>query len=318
MSVQRLPITIVIATHNRRDELINTLAMIDRGEPVAEIVVVDNASTDGTSEAVSQNFPSMRLIRLDFNHGVPAFGVGVAASTQPYVFLLDDDATPAAGTLAAVVARLEAAPDVAVVACHVVDTEGDTVTERWPVHPLCFWGCGAGLRRRALEDQPYCFDPRLFLHGTEMDLAVRLYARGHLVEYLPQSIVHHRFSPTNRTTARRMYFLTQSAAWFAVKHLPVRYAVPAAARHLSTLLVRAAETRCIGAWASGMVEVVRQLPDVVGERARVPTDVARVYYENVWEYEPLSRKLWRALWRTPRSRRDVPGGFTASQAGDTA
>lgn len=311
MSAHRLPLSIVIATYNRRDELIDTLATLDRREPVAEIVVVDNASTDGTAAAVRREFPSAYLMRLDSNHGVPAFGHGVAASLQPYVFLLDDDATPAPGTLASVVARLEAAPEVAVVACHIVDAKGASATERWPVHPLCFWGCGAGLRRRALQDQPYCFDPRLFLHGTEMDLAIRLYARGHLVEYLPHSIVHHRFSPRNRTTARRMYFLTQSAAWFAIKHLPVRYAVPAAARHLSTLLIRSIETRCVRAWASGLIEAVRQLPGVIVERAPVPHHVAHAYYENVWEYEPLTRKLRRAVWRRPRSRREATTGFPA-------
>jgi GT2 family glycosyltransferase len=311
MTTDRLPITIVIATYNRRDDLVATLAALERLEPVAEVLVVDNASTDGTVEAVGQGFPSVRLVPLDSNRGVPAFGVGVTASTQPYVFFLDDDATPAPGTLAAVVARLEAEPEVAVIACHIIDRHGDPVTLAWPRHPLCFWGCGAGLRRQALANQPYVFDPRLLLHGTEMDLAVRLYASGYAVEYLPQAVVHHRVSSTNRSTARRIYFLTQSAAWFPIKHLPMRFAVPAVARHLATLLYRSVEKGCLRAWAMGLIDAVRQLPGVLGERAPVPEDVARIYYENVWEYEPLTDKLRCAIWRSPRSRQEAPGGFPA-------
>ena len=72
MTVDRLPITIVIATYNRRDDLVATLAALERLEPVAEVLVVNNASTDGTMEAVGRCFPSVRLVPLESNRGVPA------------------------------------------------------------------------------------------------------------------------------------------------------------------------------------------------------------------------------------------------------
>lgn len=302
-----LPLSVVIATYNRKDELRRTLLQMRAQSPTAEVIVVDNASPDGTAVMLRQYFPEVRLIENASNEGVPAFGTGVLASSQPFVFLLDDDAAPEPSAFERALSCLEQNPQVAVIACHIVDDSGEPVTDRWPAYPICFWGCGAVLRRSALAGQPYMYDPRLFLHGTEMDLAVRLYADGYFIRYLPDVVVRHRFSPQNRSTARRLYYLTQSAVWFGAKHLPLRYALPAVARHLGLLFLHAARERRLDSFLSGLAEAVRQLRLVLKERCPVPREVARVYYAQVWEYEPLlSRALRRVKGRHDgrRARRD--------------
>lgn len=304
-----LPISIVIATYNRELDLLKTLLSLQKLESIAEVIVVDNASTDNTSELIQQEFCEVKLIRLSENQGVPAFSIGVQAASQPFVFLLDDDAVPEKGTLQQVVNSFTEDSKIAVIACHIVDSGGKSVTSGWPDYPLCFWGCGAALRKSALIDQPYLYDPVLFLHGTEMDLAIRLYADGYVVRYLPKALVHHQFSTKNRSEERRVYFLVQSALRFSLKHLPLRFAILATWRHLGWLLYRAWNTQCSLAYASGMLEALKQFPSTIKERHPVPVSIARVYFEQVWEYEPLTFRLLRALTGKPLPRKHKQRGF---------
>jgi len=301
-----LPISVVIATHQRHKDLSETLLLLREREQVAEIIVVDNASTDGTSELIRKEFPEVSLIDLRENMGVPAFGVGVEAARQPFIFLLDDDAVPEPGTLHRAVVALQHDPWISVIACHIIDTFGQPVTDQWPPHPLLFWGCGACLRRETIVGLPYFFDPKLFLHGTEMDLAIRLYAKGTWIKYLPDAVVRHRYSPNGRSEAIRIYFLVHSAMRFALKHLPLKYALPACMRHLLVLLIKALNENCVGAYLLGLVSASKQINELLRTRQPVSRKIARIYYDQVWEYEPLARRIAQALTGRPLSRREKP------------
>jgi GT2 family glycosyltransferase len=228
--------------------------------------------------------------------------VGVTLARQELVFLLDDDAIPAPGCLTRALALMESEANIAVIACHILDGAGHAVTDCWPRNPLCFWGCGALVRRAATTADKHFFDPRLRLHGTEMDLCIRLRARGLSVRYAPECVVHHRFSPTNRSSATRIRSLVPNALWFPLKHLPARYAAPAAARYLALLGWRATRAGVAGAYLAGLQHAMRSLPDVWRERRVVPRSVARAYYRGVWEFEPLSARMLRALVGWPSAR----------------
>jgi hypothetical protein len=83
--------TIVIITHNRCPELLSTLNRITALPEAPAIIVVDNASADGTGPALRQRHPAVRLISLDTNRGAVARNIGVAAARTPYVAFCDDD-----------------------------------------------------------------------------------------------------------------------------------------------------------------------------------------------------------------------------------
>jgi GT2 family glycosyltransferase len=304
-----LPVSIVIATWNRREDLRRTLCELADLEPVGQIIVVDNASGDGTDAMLATEFPHVISLRQAANLGVPAFGIGLVRASRPFVLLLDDDAVPARGTLPRLVDRLKAAPEDAVVACHILDQDETPVTRDWPKHPLCFWGCGVAIRRSAVAPEPYLFDPRLRLHGTELDLAIRLYARGYRMTYAPDCVVHHRFSPANRSNAARMRSLVPNALWFPAKHLPVRYALPAASRHLGLLAWRAAREGVGPAYLEGLWRGAGELLSVLDDRQAVPAPVARAYFRGVWEFEPLSARALRRVTGWPAARSSRPRGF---------
>jgi GT2 family glycosyltransferase len=87
-----------------------------------DVVVVDNASTDGTADVVAARHPEVRLVRSSTNLGFAAGNnVGLRGATSPWVVLLNDDAVPDPGFLATLARAAEAAPpDVAALAATVL------------------------------------------------------------------------------------------------------------------------------------------------------------------------------------------------------
>ena len=113
-------LAVAIVAHSNRELLLEALAALtDSGRPAVEhtLHVLDNASEDGTCAAVREHFPAVELIQQDFRDG---FGANhnrlLARSAAPYHLLLNDDATVEPGAVDALVAYLDAHPEVAVAA----------------------------------------------------------------------------------------------------------------------------------------------------------------------------------------------------------
>lgn len=83
--------TVVVITRGRREELLNTLAHMTSLPDAAPVIVADNASTDGTADAVAERFPEVTLLRESTNRGAIARNDAVALVGTPYVSFCDDD-----------------------------------------------------------------------------------------------------------------------------------------------------------------------------------------------------------------------------------
>ena len=85
-------VSIVIPNYNGMAFIEACLRALAADAPEAEILVVDNGSSDGSRELVREKFPEVRLIALDQNYGFPrAVNEGIRASARPYVILLNND-----------------------------------------------------------------------------------------------------------------------------------------------------------------------------------------------------------------------------------
>src|SRR5436190_14717816 len=87
----------ILATHNRREVVLRTLAEIDVCSLSAgdfETIVVDNASTDGTADAIGDRFPHVRVIRQADNRGPCAKNAALPHARGRYIVFLDDDSYP--------------------------------------------------------------------------------------------------------------------------------------------------------------------------------------------------------------------------------
>ena len=125
----------VVLTYDRRDLLADCLdALLAQTRRPDEILVIDNASSDGTAQMVAERFPGVSLLRLERNEGAAAgFANGIReahARGHGWLWLLDDDCLPDAGALEALLggaARAPEAPGVpapVLLASHVVWTDG--------------------------------------------------------------------------------------------------------------------------------------------------------------------------------------------------
>jgi glycosyltransferase involved in cell wall biosynthesis len=89
-----------------------------------DIMVADNASSDGTGEMVRREFPAVRLIPQSENKPLVGYNLAFRAVTTPYVLVLDDDSTPQPGTLAKMIACLERNPGIGAAAGNIVGPDG--------------------------------------------------------------------------------------------------------------------------------------------------------------------------------------------------
>jgi N-acetylglucosaminyl-diphospho-decaprenol L-rhamnosyltransferase len=191
---------VYIPHHHGAERLGRALRSLQGQSRPADVVVVDNGSTDGTTELVRGEFPEVTLLELGENLGFgPAINRGVERHPADPVILLNNDAEceprfleallDAAAEGAEMVAGVttqEAAPELIDSAGVVADATlmGFDYLHGEPVEaaaraadPLGPTG-GAALYRRAAFQAAGGFDERIFLYYEDLDLALRLHAAG--------------------------------------------------------------------------------------------------------------------------------------------
>ena len=217
------PLTsIIMATHNRRDVVLNTLAEARAATGPAEqheIIVVDNRSRDGTADAIGERYPEVRLIRAPGNLGSCAKAFGVEQAVGRYVLFLDDDSYPRPGSVERMIEHLEADRYLGAVGFQVHLPDG---SRECSALPNVFVGCGVGFRAAMLRDIG-SLDPSLFIQAEEYDLAFRMVSAGWRVECFGDCHVEHLKTPGARKTARTVYYDTRNNLIVLARYLPRAY-----------------------------------------------------------------------------------------------
>jgi GT2 family glycosyltransferase len=127
IAAQRRMLSVVIVTWNVRELLLRCLAALQRegAELDMEVIVVDNASSDGTIDAVRVEYPQVRLLANRENPGFPvANNQGVAAARGDVILFLNPDTEVGPGALDACLECLARDPGVGVVGCQLVLEDG--------------------------------------------------------------------------------------------------------------------------------------------------------------------------------------------------
>lgn len=160
------PISVVIVNYNTADYLRECLASIFQWmDAKTEVIVVDNASTDGSVAMVKANFPQVKLIQSEKNVG---FGLGnnlgVQHASQPYVFLFNSDAFLQMDTASALLDYMQKNPDVRCVTPQVV------LPNSFDIQPKTF-GFTPTLRRVLMQSLGLnrIFKHQAFFRGTDGD-----------------------------------------------------------------------------------------------------------------------------------------------------
>jgi len=248
-------LSVVVVSWNVRDLLRRCLCSISNVQHRAsstEVIIVDNASTDGSVAMVRTEFPDVRLI---VNSGNPGFAAannqGIAVAQGRYVLLLNPDTEVVGDALATMVAFADDHPDVGVVGPQLLNPDGSVQSSRrrFPTLATAFfestwlqpyaprrllerycvldrpdgavldvdWVKGAALmaRRKAIE-QVGRMDERFFMYSEELDWCRRFREAGWRVVYLPAAqIVHYEGKSSEQVLpARHIHFQTSKVRYF--------------------------------------------------------------------------------------------------------
>ncbi len=163
-------VSVVIVNHNTRQLLHNCLASVladaRQSGLVVEVIVVDNASTDGSREMVQQQFPQVALLCSEENLGYSAGNnLGIWRSRGRNILLLNSDTVVRPGALREMCDRLDARPDLGAVAPKLLNPDGSLQQSCWrfPLKALLIQALGLG--RLGLVD-----DYRRWDHRTDREV----------------------------------------------------------------------------------------------------------------------------------------------------
>jgi len=213
-------ISFVMATHNRRSVVLHTLDRIaECGLAAAdyEVVIVDNASTDGTCEAVEGRVSE--LIRMGRNLGSCAKTCALDRLKGEFVVFLDDDSHPRPGSIERMIKRFEDDPSLGAAgfAVHLPDGRQES-----GALPGVFVGCGVGLRLEALRAVGG-LDRTFFMQAEEYDLSFKLERAGWRVEVFDDLHVEHLKTAQSRKSNRTTYYDIRNNLRVIARHLPDPY-----------------------------------------------------------------------------------------------
>lgn len=272
-------VAVVVLTHNRLAEVAGTVARMRALPERPRLVVVDNASTDGTAPALERLFPDVTVVALPRNLGAAGRNEGVRRAEAPYVALCDDDTWWAPGSLAHAARLLDEHPRLGLVTGRVLVGDGgqvDPTCVEMAASPLAAHGALPGtpvlgflaastVVRRSAFLEVGGFEPRFFLGGEERLLAIDLAAAGWRLAYVDEIVVHHHPSKTRDARSRRQ-LVARNDLWCAWLRRPV----PSALRETARILRRALDDP---GTALGAAAALAGLPWVLRHRRAAPPDV---------------------------------------------
>lgn len=275
----RARVGVVVITKDRRRELMRTLSRLAELPERPPVVVVDNASDDGTADEVARHHPKVGLIRAGANLGAVGRNVGTDALTTPYVAFCDDDTWWEPGALGRAADLLDTHPHLgAVTARLVVEPSGkeDPLTPELRNSPVpgpewlpgpAVLGILAGvsvLRTEAFRGAGG-FSERLWLGGEEELLALDLASAGWWLCWDERTVAHHHASQVRDPRRRRRQGM-RNTLWTAWLRRPWRGALD----HTRQVLGSAPKDHTS---AAAVAEALSGLPWVLRERRTVPAHV---------------------------------------------
>ncbi len=199
-------VTVNILSFNRKDELSHTLTKVfEQDYKNIEVIVVDNASSDGTQQMIKSKFPNVNLIELKENIGIAGWNKGFEVAKGEYVLVLDDDSYPEDGTIEAGVNLILSDEKVAVVGftiynAHFQKIENDEYyknSSKEVREEIGFIGCGAIIKKSYFLELGG-FDPVIFLYYNELEFSIRARNAGYKILFDPNHIVNHTYSLNQR------------------------------------------------------------------------------------------------------------------------
>ncbi len=317
-------ISVVIPTYNGASYLQTCLESLNRQTLAPdEILIVDNASTDGSADVVRTLAPAALVLRQRENTGfAAAANAGIEAAAGEWIAVLNNDIELADNWLEECAAAARRHPAVAFVACRILDfadrsrvySAGDCFLragfgyrrgqqlqdrEEFTREREIFAACAcAALYRKSLLAEVGGFDRRFFAYLEDVDLGLRLRAAGHFGIYTGAAVVHHHGGATSggEFSSLAVRLRTRNSILLLCKSLPagiLARCLPMIAAGQLAWFARVLRRGKLGSYAAGLAAAIPQLPAMLRERRRIrkrwPGAARRLWHE-ISRSEALARQ----------------------------
>jgi GT2 family glycosyltransferase len=246
MSILEPRVCIIIVTFNKKESLQQSIKAIqDNNYHNKQVIVVDNASTDGTIEMLSSEFPFVMIIRSAINTGYTGGNnIGIKYAIEvlraDYLLILNDDAISDKNLIKELVRNMEMDPEIVVASPKIYSFENpQTLCQNYGDYnyylglnskPLtsiespeeiallrgtCFLISSRFIKIGGL------FDTNYFMYFDEANLSFRIRKLGYKIVFVPSARIYHQLinSSSGKTNSLVLYYSTRNELLFARNNL---------------------------------------------------------------------------------------------------
>ena len=240
-------VTVVIPNYNNKELLNNLLISLSSSISLNQIIIVDNASQDGSADFIKKNYPEIILVENKSNMGFAyAVNQGIRLVKTEFVFLLNNDTLVEEDTISNLIKTINSSPNIFSVSSKMIqyhkqnllDDVGDEYTilgwskrrgynqekTRYVEDEEVFSACaGAALYRRDIFDEIGFFDENFESYVEDMDLSFRARLHGYKSYYSSKALVYHYGSATtgSRYNAFKVKISARNNIYLIYKNMPL-------------------------------------------------------------------------------------------------
>ena len=253
-----MKLSVVIVNYNVKhflEQCLNSLEQAVEGLD-HEVIVVDNASTDGSTEYITSRFPNIKWMACRENNGFSkGNNIAIAQAKGEYILLLNPDTIVTRDAITGCVDFMDAHADAGACGVYMLRTDGTFAPESRRALPTPFVafckmsglsklfpksrtfgryymqyldkeeanpieiisGAYMVLRRSTIE-KTGALDEDFFMYGEDIDLSYRILKEGYKNYYLPLRILHYKGESTNKSTYRYVHTFYRAMQLFFKKH----------------------------------------------------------------------------------------------------
>lgn len=254
-----MDVSVVIVNYNVKEFVQNLLHSLEKATRSikAEIIIVDNASDDGSVELISEKFPDVKLVASKENLGFgKANNVGFRLAQGKYIFILNPDTLVQEDTLEKLIAFFERTPEAGMIGCKILNPDGTlqlacrrgfpspwtsfckvtglsslfpksrlfakynlTYLDEDQIAEVDALSGSCMLMRKDVYDKIGGFDEQFFMYGEDLDLCYRVQKAGYKVFYVPETkIIHYKGESTKRSSLDETKVFYGAMSLFVKKH----------------------------------------------------------------------------------------------------
>ncbi len=238
-------VSVVIVNHNGRDYLktcLNSVYQSENKKLLAEVIVVDNCSTDDSIDFLEKSYSDVFLIRNKINNYVKAVNLGLNHTSSDVIVLLNNDTVVDRNWISELLRIMQQYPQTGVVQSKILFSDGQTLNsvgveeiehfyfrdsgfgekdigQYDNVKEIDFFSGGSVAIRRDCIKEVGFFDEDFIMFFEDVDYSIRCKKKGWKIYYAPKSVVYHKFHGT-ATSALTDYLCTRNRFICIAKHYP--------------------------------------------------------------------------------------------------